>query len=427
MLDHKMREYQIKVVDRDVYTERIKLFVDMPLVKIITGLRRSGKSCVMRLVMQEIAIHALADHIIWINFEDLKNQWITSYVQFNEYVLSCIKDDEKYYFFIDEPQLVYGCEKTVNGLRLKNIDIYVAGSTDKLLDCEFATLLAGRYVSFRVLPLSFREFINFRDAFNIRIGDERCELDMYIDVGGFPYLATVEFNPYVSRNILEDINSSIVLKDIIQRTNTNNDPLLKSLLAFVCINIGRHVSIKTIGDFLKGEKLSVDQNAIVKHIGYLVDACIIYIAPKLDINKKCNTNGEKYYLGEHSLLYASYGFREENKAKILENIVYLELLRRKYTVSTGVLRITNRNKTGKEKNVTLEVDFVAEKDRSYVYVQVCNDFRYYSMIKEQKFTPLLEIKNHYRKYVVTLGNSWQADENGVKGIPLKDFLLRHEL
>ncbi|MDR0696541.1 MAG: ATP-binding protein [Christensenellaceae bacterium] len=417
-----------KTIEREVYTEQIKDFINKPLIKIITGLRRSGKSYVLNLVIQEVAERVDAEHIIRINFEDVENQWIKTNAQLNEHILSFIKDDKRYYLFLDEPQLVDGWEKSVNGFRLKNTDIYITGANSKLLSGEFATLLAGRYVTFYIHGLSLREFIKFRKAYGIGTDDESKELDDYIEIGGFPILSTMKFTPNAARRIIQDINSSAVLKDVIERKKLRNPELLKKLVAFVYENIGSSVSVSSIVKYLKDEKVGGDPSTITEYLGHLEDAFIVHSVQKFDVKGKAllKTN-EKFYLGEHSLQYALFGDRPSNSGKIIENIVYLELLRRGYNVTVGNIQVVTRDENGKRVTKTLEIDFVAEKYRSYIYVQVCLEFTDYTKTKVREFAPLLAINDHYPKYVVTLDHMWQADENGVKGIHLKDFLLKQEL
>ncbi|MDR0751342.1 MAG: ATP-binding protein [Christensenellaceae bacterium] len=417
-----------KIVEREVYTDRIKDFIDKPLIKIITGLHRSGKSNVLNLVMQEIAQCVDAEHIIRINFEDVENQWIKTNLQLNEHILSFIKDNKCYYLFLNEPQLVDGWEKSVNGFRLKNTDIYITGSNSKLLSGEFATLLAGRYVKFDIHGLSLREFIKFRNAYGIGTDDENKELDDYIEIGGFPLLSTMKFTPDAAHSIIQDINSSAVIKDVIERKKLRNPELLKKLVAFVYDNIGNSISVSSITKYLKDEETCSDPNTITEYLGYLEDAFIVHRVQKFDVKGKTllKTN-DKFYLGEHSLQYALFGSKPSNKGKIIENIVYLELLRRKYNVTVGNIQVAMHDKNNKRITKTLEIDFAAEKYGSYIYVQVCLEFSDYTKTKVREFAPLLAINNHYPKYVVTLDRMWRADENGVKGIHLKDFLLKQEL
>jgi predicted AAA+ superfamily ATPase len=422
-----MTENEI-LIERKIYTEQIKDFIDKPFIKIICGLRRSGKSSVMKLIMNEVLPRTDSEHIIHINFEEVENQWIKTSDQLNEYLLSKFKDDKKYYLFIDEPQIVEGWEKSINGFRLKNTDIYITGSNSKLLSSEFSTLIGGRFVVFDIHSLSFKEFKNFRTKCGLSTSDDEKELSAYISVGGFPVLSTTAFPPSAIKRIIEDINSSAVLKDVIERKKIRNPELLRKLLAFVYDNVGSPVSINSIVKYLKNEKTGGDPNTISEYLGNIAEAFIVHKVQRYDIKGKALLeSNDKYYLGEHSLGYALFGLRPSNRAGIVENIVFLELLRRGYNVTVGSLEVAYRDDDGKRKYKTLEIDFIAEKDGSKVYVQVCLEFSNYESTKKREFAPLLEINDHYPKYVVTLDPLWQADENGVKGIHLKDFLLKENL
>lgn len=414
-----------RIIEREIYIEQIKDFIDKPFIKIICGLRRSGKSSILNLIMSEVLKTSDEAHIIRINFEEIENQWIKSNDQLNEYLLSKIKDDGRYYLFLGEPQVVEGWEKSVNGFRLKNSDIYITGSNSKLLSGEFATLLGGRYVTFDIHGLSFKEFLTFRKEYGLGTADDDKELLEYITTGGFPVLSTMAFGPSAAKRIIEDINASAVLKDVIERKKLRNPELLKKLVAFVYDNVGSPVSVNSISKYLKNEKVGGDNSTISEYLGYLADAYIIHRARKYDIKGKALLeSNEKLYLGEHSLQYALFGVRPGARAGIIENIVYLELKRRGYKVCTGNLKTMYRNSEGKREYKTLEVDFVAEKNKNKIYIQVCLEFANYETTKSREFAPLMEINDHYQKYVVTLDPMWQADENGVKGIHLKDFLLK---
>ncbi|MCL2798106.1 MAG: ATP-binding protein [Firmicutes bacterium] len=414
-----------KIIEREIYIEQIKDFIDKPFIKIICGLRRSGKSSVLNLIIREVLKISDETHIIRLNFEEIENQWIKTSDQLNEYLLSRVKDDGKYYLFLDEPQEVVGWEKSVNGFRLKNSDIYITGSNSKLLSGEFSTLLGGRYVSFVIHSLSFGEFLKFRSEYGIGSDDASKELLNYITIGGFPVLSTMMFGAAATKRIIEDINSSAILKDVIERKKIRSPELLKKLIAFVYDNVGSPVSINSIVKYLKNEKVACHPSTISEYLGYLAEAYIIHRVQRYDIRGKALLeSNEKFYLGEHSLQYALFGIRAAARQGIVENIVYLELLRRGYSVYSGNLKKMFRNAEGNREYKTLEVDFVAKKDNGKIYVQACLEFTNYESTKTREFAPLMEIDDHYPKYVVTLDPMWQADENGVKGIHLKDFLLK---
>jgi predicted AAA+ superfamily ATPase len=238
------------------------------------------------------------------------------------------------------------------------------------------------------------------------------------------------FTPSAARRTIEDINSSAVLRDVIERKKIRNPELLKRLLAFVYDNVGKLISINSIAKYLKDKKAGADSNTVAEYLGYLAEAFIVHRVQRYDVKgKSLLESPEKFYLGEHSLQYALFGVRPDNRSGIIENIVYLELLRRGFKVTVGSVSVMEKDKDGKRTFKTLEIDFVAEKDvdKDKVYVQVCLEFTNYESTFEREFAPLLEINDHYPKYVVTLDRMWQADEKGVKGIHLKDFLLKDSL
>lgn len=417
-----------KLIERNIYTDKIKGFFDKEPIKIITGIRRSGKSEIMKLVRQEALNKTNEAHIIFINFEDAEFDALVSYKELNDYIVAKIVDDERYYIFLDEIQMVDKWEKAVNSLRLKNTDIYITGSNSQLLSGELSTLLAGRYVSFEVNTLSFSEFLYFRQecgvsnnsgfptGFPMGFNPTVDELDEYIRIGGFPLLSTSNFTADQARQIVTDIQSSAVLKDVVARNNIKNTPLLERIIAFLYDNVGSLVSLRKISDYLKSNGGGGDFETVSTYVGYLEKACIVKKVPRYDIKgKKLLESNDKYYLADHSLQYAVRDMKRTNLPGILENIVYNELVRRDYKVYVGKLSKTDNR----------EVDFVAEKINSgeKVYVQVCTEFGSLETM-DREFAPLIEIKDHYPKYVVTLDKYWKEDRNGVVGIHLKDFLLK---
>lgn len=400
-----------KSIERMIYTNRIKGFFDKELVKIITGIRRCGKSEVLKLVKQEALKTTDEAHIIFINFEDAEFDEIVSYRDLNEFITGKMKDDKRYYIFLDEIQRIDQWEKTVNSLRLKNTDIYITGSNSQLLSGELATLLAGRYVAFEINTLSFAEFTQFRKECGVK--SEADELDDYIKIGGFPLLSVSQFTEEQSRQIVMDIHSSAVLKDVAVRNKIKNIPLLERIIAFIYDNVGNLVSVRRIADYLKSNGGGADSETVSSYIGYLEKACIIRKVSRYDIKgKKLLESNDKYYLADHSLQYVIRDMRRTNLPGILENIVYNELIRRDYKVYVG-------------KIAAKEIDFIAEKINGgeKVYVQVCVEFSSKETL-DREFLPLTGIKDHYPKYVVTLDKYWKEDRLGVTGIHLKDFLLK---
>ncbi|MCL2334077.1 MAG: ATP-binding protein [Candidatus Methanoplasma sp.] len=408
-----------KLVEREVYTTQLKGFIDKPLIKVITGVRRCGKSGILNLIKQEIMKTVDEDHIIFISFEDSDFDNIVSYKDLNQYIKEKMKDDKRYYIFLDEIQEVTGWEKAVNSLRLKNTDIYITGSNSKLLSGELATLLAGRYVSFEARTLSFKEFINFRKEFGLDEGIQYGRyglLDEYIRSGGFPLLSSIRFTDEQARRVISDIQSAVVLKDVIERNKIKNAPLLEKIVSFLYDNVGFFISDRKIADYIKSGGGGVDYETISSYIGHLEKALLIKRVSKYDVKgKRLLDSNDKYYLADHSLQYAVRDMKTTNRSGVLENIVHNDLVRRGYKVYVG-------------KMGTKEIDFVAEKINGgeKVYVQVCAELKSAETI-EREFSPLEDIQDHYPKYVVTTDTFWNEDRNGVRGIHLHDFLLREKL
>ena len=400
------------LIERKIYTDKIKGFFNTELIKIITGIRRSGKSEILKLIEQEALKQTNKEHIIFINFEDFDYMDLQKYGTLHKYITDKIKDNGKYFIFLDEIQLVDGWELAVNSLRLRNTDIYITGSNSKLLSGELATHIAGRYVSFEIYPLSFEEFCNFRKISGIKNSD----VEDYIAIGGFPMLSIYNYSQDQTRKIVADIHSSSVLKDVVERNKIKNAPLLQRIIAYVYDNVGNLTSLTKISNYLKANGGGADFETISNYIGYLENACIIKKVSRYEIKgKKLLESNDKYYLADHSLQYAIRDMKKTNISGVLENIVYSELIRRGYNVYVGKM----------SSNDSREIDFVAEKNNGNekIYVQVCYEYGSKETM-DREFEALTEIKDHYPKFVVTLDKLWSENRNGVVGIHLKDFLLK---
>jgi len=407
-----MNEKQL-YIERTLYTEQLKSFINKPVIKVIMGIRRSGKSVLLELFQKDILRLTEADHIIHINFEDTQFDFINDYKDLDEYILSLIKDKKTYYIFLDEIQRITQWEKCINSLTLRNTDIYVTGSNSNLLSSELSTLLAGRFVEFHLYTLSFREFISFRKERGLSLINLDEELEAFIKTGGFPMLSTSKFDYSSARKIVADINNSAVLRDVIERNRIRNVHLLQKIIAFIYDNVGNITSAKKISDFLKSQKRKADFETVYNYLQYLENALILHKVPRYDIKgKKLLESYEKYYLAEHSLQYTVREYNAANITGLLENIVYMELRRRGYSVSIG---------RAKEK----EIDFIGEKPGAKLYVQVCYLLTDKETI-EREFAPLLEVRDNYPKMIVTMDKFWQVEKDGIKGIHLKDFLLEND-
>ena len=395
--------------------DEIREFIDKPEVKIITGLRRSGKTELLKMIRDEIRERTDDAQTIYINFEEMDFEHIVSSKELNGYMKEKIKDDKRYYIFLDEIQLVQDWEKSVNGLRLKNTDIYITGSNSKIMSEELATLLGGRTISFRIHTLSFKEFIAFRKASGLGSDDLDAELGSFIKIGGFPRLSVIDYSESGAREVVKEINSTALLKDVIVRHKIRQPQLVDRLVAFLYDNVGSLVSVRSIVNYMKSQGRKADPETIANYIRYLEDGFLIQRAQRYDVKgKKLLETNDKYYLSDHSQQYAVRSYREDKIQGILENIIYNELTRRRYNVYVG-------------KFDTREIDFVAEKlNGEKIYVQVCLEFTNEEVYKRE-FGPLKETRDNFPKYVVSLDRFANRNDDGVIGINLKDFLLLEKL
>lgn len=401
------------MIKREMYLKKIRPYVDKPFVKVITGMRRSGKSAILQILRNEFIEGGVSEkNIIFISFESMKYDYIENASTLYEEISSLIKNKKKYYLFLDEIQEVKDWEKAINSFLVDfNIDIYITGSNSKLLSSELATYIAGRYIEISIYPLSFKEHLLFKKE----VGKEDIlplekELEHYIRLGGFPVVHTSKYSPDDAYKIIYDIYSSIVLRDIIQRNNIRNIELLDRIVKFVFDNIGNTFSAKKIADYFKSQQRKVDLNTVYNYLIMLEAAFIIQKVSRYDLKgKEILQTNEKFFLGDPSLKYAVMGFKDRDISGILENIIYLELKRRGYNVYIGKLN-------------DKEIDFIAERKEEKIYIQVA-----YKMSSEEtiqrEFSSLLEIKDHYPKFVITMDEFFQDNIQGVKHLKLLDFLL----
>lgn len=409
-----------KTILRLDYLNQIKEFIDKPFVKIITGLRRSGKSEFLKMIKSEIISHGVDEaHTIYINFEELSTLEVTDHIKLAELILSKMLDAKRYYLLLDEVQIVEQWEKVVNGLRLKNTDIYITGSNSKLLAGEWSTLLGGRCLTFTMHTLSYPEFLHFNAEKDKLYSPnaKQTTIQNFIDYGGFPVLSVMPYSLDNARKIVQDIFNTALYKDVVQRYSIRNNDLLNRIVAFLFDNVGNLTSFRSITAALKTGGRSVDPETVANYIGYLEQAFIVKRAAPYDIKGRqlLDTNG-KYYLGDHSLQYSVRGIRPDKVQGVLENIVFMDLQRRGYEVYVGRL--------GDKK-----VDFVGEKQSTNekVYVQVCLAFTSKD-VTEREFSPLKSIADNYPKYVVNM-DRFASDfiDNGIVAVSLDKFLLKKSL
>lgn len=405
-----------ELINRPEYLNQLIQNKDVDLVKIVTGIRRCGKSSLLDLFHQHLLNHGVADsNIIHMNLESLRYRDLKDYLVFYDYVSERIAKSGKTYLIFDELQVIEHWEKAIESFRLDfDVDIYITGSNAYLLSTEFSTLLSGRYVEIRMLPLSFKEFLDFYEfAPDISIEEK---FQKYLQFGGMPILREYRFNEVRSMQALEGIYSTVILRDILQRNTQSNQGLLHKLMLFLCSNIGSITSPSSIGNVLsnegdiegKGKKIA--SQTVEKYISMLRSAFIFYSVERYDIKGKqlLKTLGKNYIidLGFRNMLL---GYRDADRGHIIENIVFLELIRRDYHVYIGKFKET-------------EIDFVAEKPNDKLYIQVTE-----SMLspetRERELRPLQMIPDNYEKIVLSMDRNYITSYDGIKSLNLIDWLL----
>ena len=398
------------MIIRPQYMELLKTYRDVPLVKILAGIRRCGKSTILEMLRDDLLKSGVsADHIISMRYtsEDF-NDGMTDKDMYKG-IKEQMADSGRYYLLLDEVQEIDGWEKAVNSL-LENADtdIYVTGSNSKLLSSEISTYLTGRYISIPVYTLSFAEYLEFKKQSGLSPGEL---LNEYIRMGGFPIVALGNFDEPSAYQIVEGIYNSVITSDITKRHNIVNFDLFNRVVRYIVENVGKTFSANAIVKFLKSEGRSLSVEAVYNYLNWLEKAFVIYPCQRYDLQgKSVLKTQEKFYLADSSLKYCIMGFNPKSVAAMLENIVYFELRRKSFNVYIG-------------KNGTKEIDFVAVRRDERIYVQVCRRLPEES---DREVANLLEIKDHYPKYVVTLDELAAGNINGVKIVHLVDFLLRDE-
>lgn len=399
------------MIKRDLYLNKIKPFIDKEIIKVLTGIRRSGKSVMLKLLMNEILSGEVSkEQIIYLNFEDLKNRHLCSFDVLHNYILENSEKNKKIYLFLDEIQEVSSWEKCINSLRVQEdyqFDIYITGSNAKLLSGELATYLAGRYVEFIIYPFSFKEFL---EAISQTKPLSKAQaFNEYIKFGGMPFLHNLNFQLEPSLQYLKDVYSSIILKDITQRNNIRDIDLLEKIITYVIANIGNTFSATSISKFFKSENRKTSPETILNYIKVCEEAFLIYKVQRNDlIGKKILSVNEKYYIADHGIREAIFENNQRDINQILENIIYIEMLRRGYDVKIGKIN-------------DLEVDFICTKYDEKIYIQVTYLLASPETI-EREFSVLELIKDNFPKYVVSM-DQFDMSRNGIKHYNIIDFLL----
>ena len=398
---------------RELYIEKIKPFIDKDIIKVLTGIRRSGKSVMLKLIMEELKQNKIDEkQFININFENLINRELTTADKLHEYILKKASEiKKKCYIFLDEIQEVKDWEKCINSLRVNeeyDFDIYITGSNAKLLSGELSTYLAGRYVEFVIYPFSFKEFLETLKSIQQDVSTREA-FQKYVKFGGMPFLYNLAFEEEASLQYLKDIYSSIILKDITQRNKIRDTDMLERVISYLIMNVGNNFSATSISKFFKSENRKVSVETILNYIKAAEESFLIYKVSRDDlIGKKILNVNEKYYIADHGMREAILGSNQRDINQIFENIIYLELLRKGYNVRVG--KVDN-----------LEVDFVCTKRNEKIYVQVAYLLASPETI-EREFTSLEKIDDNYPKYVISM-DEFDMSRNGIIHINIIDFLM----
>lgn len=402
------------MIKRELYMKRIRPFIGSDLIKVMTGIRRCGKSVMLELIKQELIESGVNPiQFISINFEDLSYSHLQTAKSLHDEITNRAKDiDGKVYLFFDEIQEVKDWEKCINSFRVSlDCDIYITGSNAKLLSGELATYLGGRYVEFVIYPFSFGEFIELYRPINPDVSIQQC-FQKYLITGGMPYLANIRYADEPSKQYLHDLFNSVQLKDIVKRNKIRDVDLLERIIAYVIANVGTTFSARSLTKFLKSEQRTVAPETTLNYIKYCCDAYLFYQVKRVDLQgKQILSTNEKYYIADHGIREAVFGGNMRDINLILENIVYLELLRRGYKVTVG--------KTGEK-----EIDFVCDKRSDKLYVQVTYLLASEDTIKRE-FGAYDTIRDNFPKYVVSL-DEFDMSRNGIKHQNIRDFLLAEE-
>lgn len=401
------------MIARPLYTEKIMAYVDTPFVKVLTGVRRSGKSTILKILMKELKERGIPDNcILNYRFDSMEYEDMTAKQMYTE-LKSHLALNQKTYLFLDEVQEITHWEKAVNSLMSDfDVDIYVTGSNSRMMSSEISTYLTGRYVTFRIYTLSFAEYLDFKKQY-ASIKEPKLELADYLKLGGFPAVHLQQYSQDETYTIVKDIYNSTIFSDIVRRNQIRKIDQLQRVVKFVFNNVGNTFSAKSISDYLKSEQRTIDNETVYSYLKKLEKAYILHRCSRYDIQgKEFLKTQEKFYLADTSFRYSVLGYNESTTAAMLENIVYLELCRRGYSVNIG-------------KTPTGEIDFIATKHNDKIYVQVT-----WKILSDEtqrrEYDRLLEIRDNYPKYILRTDEFTGGNYEGIKTMHIADFLLSKE-
>ena len=402
------------MIYRPRYVDKIMAYADTPFVKILTGVRRCGKSTILKMIMEKLQTerNIPPERMINCRYDSMEYEDMTA-KQMYARLKGMLSRDGRTYLFLDEVQEIEGWEKVVNSLASDfDVDLYITGSNSRMMSSEIATYLTGRYISFRIFTLSFEEYLTFKEKY-ASVGDPKTELADYVRLGGFPATHLQAHSQDEIYTIVRDIYHSTIFSDIIKRNQIRKIDQLERIVKYTFQNVGNTFSAKSIADYLKSERRSLDNETVYNYLEKLEKAYLLHRCSRYDLQgKEILKTQEKFYLADVALRHCVLGYNADDVASDLENIVYLELCRRGYTVNVGK---TNDG----------EIDFVAVRQNEKLYVQVAREIKS-EKTKKREYDRLLEIRDNYPKYVLTTDEYAGGNYEGIKTMHIADFLLSPE-
>lgn len=402
------------MIDRPLYMDKIMAYTDTPFVKILTGVRRCGKSTILKMIMERLKTerHIPDERIISCRYDSMEYVDLTAKDMYDQ-LKSRLSTEGKTYLFLDEVQEIEGWERVVNSLASDfDVDLYVTGSNSRMMSSEIATYLTGRYISFRIFTLSFGEYLMFKRQY-APVSDAKTELANYVRLGGFPATHLQAYSQEEVYTIVRDIYNSTIFSDIVRRSQIRKIDQLERIVKYTFNNVGNTFSAKSIADYLKSEHRSLDNETVYNYLEKLEKAYLLHRCIRYDLQgRELLKTQEKFYLADVALRYSVLGYDADSVAASLENIVYLELCRRGYTVNVG-------------KTDGGEIDFVAERQNERLYVQVTQEIRSERTAKRE-YERLLGIRDNYPKYVLTTDAFAGGNYQGIRTMHIADFLLSTE-
>ncbi|MBQ3644226.1 MAG: ATP-binding protein [Candidatus Riflebacteria bacterium] len=403
------------MIYRKKYMDKIIPFIDAKFIKVLTGIRRSGKSTILQMIREYLVQKGVnKKNILFYRFDSIEYENLTSHTALFNELKSQLSSKNKTYIFLDEIQEVPNWEKVVNSLMSDyDVDIYVTGSNSRMMSSEISTYLTGRYVSFMILPLTFSEYLDFRKTKG-KIKSIKEEFARYLRYGGFPAIHLSDYTEEEAYTIVRDIYNSTIFTDIVKRSQIRKVDQLERVIKYAFDNVGQTFSALTLSKYIKSQGRNIDTETLYSYLNKLEKAYILHRCSRYDIKgKEFLKTQEKFYLADVAFRYSVLGYSSRSVSAMIENIVYLELLSRDYRVSVGKIGDT-------------EIDFVASKNGSKIYIQVCYQINS-KETNQREYGRLLSIKDNYPKYVLRMDDFAEGDYEGIKTLHVADFLLNNQI